>query len=311
VRPSVLVSSALALLVAGCASQVARRSEPSRPQLQSLPQSIAIDGGEEADGAPYFTVGEPTSSLAPDGGPRGLMLVIHGGGWQSRGERSVDEPRNRAEADRWRARGWRTIAISFRSSSEGPPEVWPFYPIGQVLPTVPGSARRSIDDVVWFHDRIREWQGSALPMCATGWSSGGHLALLLAAERPDLDCVVALAAPTDLPALFAAWTDGGRAAAFAFGAQAASTSGNGLSPVDVAGQIRARLLLATAANDSWVPPSQMDALRAALERSGSPAPIETLELEPGRQLFWHGHVSPRALAELQAAEDKLAREVGR
>ena len=37
-----------------------------------------------------------------------------------------------------------------------------------------------------------------LPICAVGISAGGNLALNLATREPDLDCVVALSAPTDL-----------------------------------------------------------------------------------------------------------------
>jgi len=284
--------------------EAAKATDPTKPAPYE-------DRGIVGYLVPYFEVGEPTGSLAPDGGPRGIMMVIHGGGWQSRGRDSVASERNAAEVERWRARGWRTIAISYRSSREGPAEEWPLFPLGQKLAPVPGSARRSIEDVLWFHDRIRDWQGWGLPMCATGWSAGGHLALLLVAERRDVACVIALAAPTDLPALVAASTDGGRAAVFAFGRDAATSAGNGLSPVDVAGSLRARLLLASASNDAWVPPSQMGALRDALARSGSFASVATMELEPGRRPFWHGNVSQRALDEFHAAEAAFAEQVAR
>jgi dienelactone hydrolase len=289
VRLLVLASGSLAVLLAGCATIAP--TPPGRART--------------SEDTPTFSVAEPTAGLAADGGPRGVMLVLHGGGWQSRGERSLADPRNVAEVERWRARGWRTVAVAYRSSSVGPADLWPFFVIGQVLPTSAGSARRSIDDTISVYDHVRAQLAGDLPVCATGWSAGGHLALLLAAARPELACVVGLAAPTDLPALVEAWTEGGRAAAFAFGLEAAGTRGNGLSPVDVAGSMRARILLATAANDRWVPPAQMDALRAALERSGSAAPLTTMELEPGRLLFWHGHVSVRSLDAFHAAEESL------
>src|SRR4051794_12887640 len=58
-------------------------------------------------GAPaYYEVGEPTGDYAGQT-PKGVMLVIHGGGWFTVGGHAVETMR--PEADRWRARGWRTL----------------------------------------------------------------------------------------------------------------------------------------------------------------------------------------------------------
>ena len=40
------------------------------------------------------------------------MLVLHGGGWSSVGEAKLRV--TRADAERWRARGWRTVNASYR-----------------------------------------------------------------------------------------------------------------------------------------------------------------------------------------------------
>ena len=266
-----------------------------------------VDLGVEGYAAPFFSIGEPSGAHEGQA-PRGTMMLVHGGAWQDEGETSAASDLNLADAARWRDRGWRTLAVSYRPSREGPANSWPAL-LGAAPPVVPGSATRSIEDVTWFYDEVRRWLGPDIPVCASGWSSGGHLALLLASLRPSLDCVVAQAAPTDLPALRSAGTIGGLAAEFAFGSQSTTPPADAFSPVAVVEGIQARLLLATAENDTWVPPSQMDALRTAMAGTGKGRNIATLRLRDGPHAFWHGTVSTAALAELRRAEDRLANEV--
>jgi acetyl esterase/lipase len=117
---------------------------------------------------------------APPGGPRdgqapyGVILGIHGGGWVEAGlgqltiHRSAVEPGTR---------------VARRRST-------------------------SITD----HARVRFGRAAALrpcprtvgpttPICVTGQSASGHLALLLAADRTDIACEESLAVMTDLKAL--------------------------------------------------------------------------------------------------------------
>jgi dipeptidyl aminopeptidase/acylaminoacyl peptidase len=163
--------------------------------------------------------------------------------------------------------------------------------------------------VTWFYDEVRRWLGHDVRVCASGWSSGGHLALLLAALRPSLDCAIAQAAPTDLPALRAGDTIGGAAAEFAFGPGATSPPADEFSPVTQADGIRAALLLATAANDTWVPASQMDAMRDAMAAAGRARQITTLRLPEGTRPFFHGTVSAAAIDRLHRAEERFAEGV--
>jgi hypothetical protein len=53
----------------------------------------------------------------------------------------------------------------------------------------------------------------------------------------------------------------------------------------------------------------MEALRAALRATGNPATLSTIVLAPGRQVFWHGRVSPAALDDFHAAEAAFARSI--
>lgn len=263
-----------------------------------------VDVGVQGYVVPYFEIGEPSGEFTGLA-PRGIVLLIHGGAWQDDGEASVTSELNLAEAARWQARGWRTVALSYRPSREGPASSWPLL-FGPLPPVVPGSATRSIEDVAWFYDEVKQATPAGTPICASGWSSGGHLALLLAALRPELDCVVAQAAPTDLPALTAEGTLGGIAATFAFGAEHTTAPADAFSPVALASSIHASLLLATAENDQWVPASQMDAMRAAMANAGRARQIKTLRLAAGPEDFWHGTVSAAALGEFHHAEDRLA-----
>jgi acetyl esterase/lipase len=107
----------------------------------------------------YYEVGLPTGDHAGRAA-RGVMLVIHGGSWAAHGAIWVQA--KRADADRWRARGWQTVNLTYR-------------PCGQ-----------SVADVLWFYDHARTWFGAGATICALGTSAGGHLALLVGANRPDL-----------------------------------------------------------------------------------------------------------------------------
>jgi acetyl esterase/lipase len=225
-----------------------------------------------------YEVGRPAGRYAGRS-PRGIMLLIHGGGWYIVGPGPLSTERE--EALRWRRRGWLTVNLD--------------YP----------ACGRSLPGVLWFHDHVRARLGRHLPLCASGASAGAHLALMLAARRPDVACVVALGPPTDLVTLRRqAAASGSREGAKgvatgarnAFGARRLAA----LSPVRHASAIRARVLLATARGDVVIPLAQARAMRAALRAHHRYAQALTLESGP---LPWiHAGVSRRALGRLHAAE---------
>src|SRR5690349_440691 len=102
---------------------------------------------------------------------RGVMITIHGGAWISSGAQAM-----RAEAPdaaRYAAQGWLVDNIDYR----------------------PG--RYALRDTLAAYDSLRRAH-PRLPICASGESSGGHLALMLAARRPGLACAISKAGPTDL-----------------------------------------------------------------------------------------------------------------
>lgn len=244
-----------------CAPEVHSTASPPEPGVSTT----WLGAGAPA---PY-EIGPPTGIFAGRA-PKGVMIVIHGGGWYHVGAADVAAMRN--EANRWRERGWSTVNIDYRACGQ------------------------SVDDVLWFYDAVRARSGST-PICATGSSAGGHLALLLAARRPDVACVISQGGPTDLTTI---------ATQPAFGDQLVGPSwvyelGVAAFGLDMLPQrspalepIKARVLLANATNDPFIPPAQLTEL-ADNQRARDPnAYVDVLALESGPEPFTHANVSRRA-----------------
>ncbi len=210
--------------------------------------------------------------------PRGLMLVVHGGGWLRTGVEIVRA--ERPNARRFQERGWATLNVTYR----------------------PGSA--SIGDVRAFYDWARRRFGPKLPICAYGSSAGGHLALMLAAARPDLRCVIANGAPTDLDGLQGTpWTDALRRDYIvpSFGAGRLAT----VSPLTYAARTRAEVLLLHAVTDQLVPSDQATAY-ARLARHA-----QVFVMRGGAQTWVHADVDADDLRRSLVAESALMRRAER
>jgi dipeptidyl aminopeptidase/acylaminoacyl peptidase len=190
-------------------------------------------GGEsqEADvGGAKVSWGEPA-----DGHPAALVMLIHGGGWRA-SESGYEE--QKANAQNFQQQGYATVAIDYAEGLQG---------------------FRQIEDVY----RAARERYPGLPICASGISAGGHLALMLAAREPDLDCVLALVAPTDLTSLVAQDPEGDEA----YNAAVTAFGNNGLakfSPVRYANRIKAKVLMVVAEDDPIVPADQGRELARAL-----------------------------------------------
>jgi acetyl esterase/lipase len=106
--------------------------------------------------------------------PRGYILLIHGGGWIYTGSQTLDAERTNV---RWfTSLGWAVYDVDYR----------------------PG--RLSVVDVVAAYDQLRRRHPAAVT-CAYGQSAGGTLAMLLAASRPSLRCIVSAGGITDLASI--------------------------------------------------------------------------------------------------------------
>ncbi len=222
-----------------------------------------------------YEVGEPAGPV------RGVMLILHGGGWSSVGRAKLSLTRD--DARRWRGRGWRTVNSTYR----------------------PCAA--SASDVLTLYDRVRRTYGASLPICAFGRSAGGHLSLLLAARRPALGCVVAEAGIADLPALATQTTSTGKVGPSTVANLATAAFGvDRLAGISAAGSpVAARVLYAIAAADTLVPFEQATAFAAAQRARDRAAYVDVLRLDPGTAPFEHAFVSEDALQRFYAREQAL------
>jgi acetyl esterase/lipase len=257
----------------------------------ALPAGVSSSHSAFSNAPAYYEVGLPTGSYA-DQAPRGVMLVVHGGGWSTRGVYGVQSMR--PDADRWRARGWETVNVTYRPCGE------------------------SRADVLWFYDKARAWFGPGTRIAALGTSAGANLALLVAAYRPDLYAVVSQAGPTDLRTIqrevsfnpatgLQDSTLGGRwvhnLAAAAFGEE-------NLAAVSPAAQVSAslkntRVLQAFSADDAMVPFQQASDLADAMHAANPSAYVDDLRLPTGNVPFAHGKVTQDALDEFYDRETQL------
>jgi acetyl esterase/lipase len=256
-----------------------------------LPAGVSTSHPAFPDAPAYYEVGLPTGAHAGEA-PLGVMLVIHGGAWTLTGAGAVQSVR--PDADRWRARGWETVNLTYRACGH------------------------SGDDVLWFYDHARTWFGADAKICALGGSAGGHLALLIGADRPGLYCAVSMAGPTDLTRIqdehvYNPATDqhdstlGGRwvhnLAAAAFGEERLALE----SPAaNAAASLKStRVLQGFSANDTAVPYEQAVDLADAMHAANPDAYVDNLQLAAGTVRFVHAPVTQAALDEFYAREVRL------
>jgi dipeptidyl aminopeptidase/acylaminoacyl peptidase len=230
VRISLVAAALVAgLVVAGCGGS------GNKQQTNVQFQGAAVGGAR-------VSVGDP----AGGGSPSGVVLLIHGGGWQ---RSDAEYASLKANAKNFQAQGYATVTIGYDTGAKGFQQVVDVYK----------QARKKYPGV---------------PICASGISAGGHLALMLATREPDLTCVVTLVAPTDLTTLARQDPNGQEAynaAVTAFGADQLAK----FSPVRYADKIKAKVLMIEAQTDPIDPVAQGHELARALPGS------ELLVLPPG------------------------------
>lgn len=240
----------------------------------------------------YYELGAPAGAFLGQA-PKGLMIVIHGGGWAAVGPGAVAS--TRPYADTWRNRGWETLNTTYRACAQ------------------------SLDDVLWSYDHARALVGPELPICAYGMSAGAHLALELASLRSGVGCVIGEGAPTDLPALFGEtaydpatglsdqqsgpqWVQ--NLAAAAFGQDQIAT----VSPSSSPGT--ARLLLATAQQDEFIPWAQSQDMSTAVEHAHPGTYVDTDQLAAGNYFqFTHTTLAQGTGVSKAAYDDYLRRQL--
>ncbi len=113
----------------------------------------------------------PTARWIVPKNPRAVVIVVHGGSWYGENPNLVNSMVPMAEQLSAKSRSV-TMNIDYR------------------------SGRYSLDHVIQSYDIARQ-KFPNLPICVSGSSAGGNLALLLATKRP-VSCVIAEAPPTNL-----------------------------------------------------------------------------------------------------------------
>ena len=223
-----------------------------------------------------------------------LVVMPHGG----------PEKRDHFEFDRWvqflTARGYAVFQPNFRGSegfgrafAESGYGEWGRAMQNDVTDGVAALVQREIADPA----RI----------CIIGASYGGYAALAGAALTPDLyKCAVSIAGVTDLPA-FVKWyrfEHGPDTAGSAYWMRAIGDPERSLqrmravSPVHLAGAIKADVLLIHGTRDDIVPLSQSVAMKRALDNSHRK--ITLLELKDEGHSYWSDEDEMRALEAIGA-----------
>ncbi|HEY1522068.1 MAG TPA: hypothetical protein VGF70_03570 [Solirubrobacteraceae bacterium] len=144
---------------------------PAAVALGALLLALLTAGPAAADLAPGLFGGRPPPGIVqsdnaltmPRGQPKGFVLVIHGGAWVITGPQTL--ALEAANVGWFTRLGWAVYNVDYRAG-------W-----------------LSVVDVVAAYDHLRSLYPGA-PICAYGESAGGQLAMLLAASRPSLRCVV-------------------------------------------------------------------------------------------------------------------------
>jgi len=235
----------------------------------------ACGGGGKAPAPGLPAVAVPITA-DPDGKVRGTMVMVHAGGWAGHDARA-QELLMRSPGTLLRNHGWRVVSIDYEAGTEG---------LRDVLDTISSEIARKTSNG---------------PLCLYGESSGAHLALVAAAQRgEEIDCVIGLGTPTDLPLYEATAGDGSRNQRIVdhqvrkhFGTSATELAP--WDPVSLAPSIKADVLLLREGDDDSVLADQTAAFVAA-----HPA-TQTLTLDAGDPAdesthFVHGTISAKGRA---------------
>jgi acetyl esterase/lipase len=255
---------------------------PTSGGLKVAPLEPGTSTGLLGKAPAYYEVGAP-SGLYAGRAAKGIIIVVHGGGWSLVGSGAVSA--ERPVADQWRNMGWTTINVTYPACNG----------LGELA------------TLEWFYDRAA-LVAAGMPVGAEGDSAGGELVLLLAEHRP-LSFAVSRGGPTDLTSIAnqPAWDPTHRAydqtggpenvyysAVAAFGPSELAAMSPALSPTRPTG----RVLQGLASTDFLVPPAQLRELGVG---------NTDIVPGPGTVQWVHGTVTPAGASAFQATLDRMLR----
>jgi acetyl esterase/lipase len=182
----------------------------------------------------------PAHAVAPEEffpatAPHGAMLVVHGGGWSGVGQEHLDAIAPQARF--FAAHGYDTYSMDYRPGAD------------------------SLTDVRARFVRLKRHYHR---VCLYGVSAGGQLAMMAAILEHGAACVIAAAAPTDLPTLAESLSS---SQSFLLAQAAFGTRLKRNSPLHHRWPRRTRLLLLYARGDPMVAADQGIRMHAHVRRS--------------------------------------------
>jgi len=216
------------------------------------------------------------SSPTGDARAKGIVITVHGGGWVGVGAQAMAT--EDSDVRRYTQWGWATLNVDYRPGAD------------------------SILDVIRFYD-LAARRAHGRPVCASGRSAGGHLALLRAAYRPELSCVISMQGPATLLPLAAGRTlPALRDVVVAeFGSRARE-----LSPAYRLGGYRGDIVATYSLNDEIIPGAdQIQALRSMSRHVRVVQVVGTPEASAGLASWVHINPTPESLATVLDAERTL------
>lgn len=141
--------------------------------LSACGEDEAVPPPPSGQGQGRFTYGDDPSQFGelslPDGTPRGVVVVIHGGFWKAEYDLSLGRPLAASLVDE----GWAAWNIEYRRVGGG------------------GGLPATFDDVAAAIDRLADLDVDTSRVITLGHSAGGHLAVWAAGRRDPTVTVTA------------------------------------------------------------------------------------------------------------------------
>jgi acetyl esterase/lipase len=193
--------------------------------------------------------------------PVGTIIDIHGGRWLPSSRRLIDTGQVYSKAyAQW---GWKVVVPAFH------------------------GGRRALGDLrVVLRRELAAAHGA--PVCVSGESSGGQLALMLAVN-PQVTCAIGLAAPVDLTVRHP--NPGDETATIRDARRIWGSRVGAFSPVNVAARTTAAVMLFSAVGDRAAPPARALGYAARAPHATN----ITMRAGHGSQVTWeHTHVDAAA-----------------
>jgi len=226
------------------------------PQLLRPQQAVTITARDGLQLPSYLTLPDDSGKPAP------MVVMVHGGPHGVR-----DEWGYNADVQFLANRGYAVLQVNFRGSGGFGPS---FESKG--YGEWGGKMQDDITDATQW--AVQQGHADAQRICIFGGSYGGYAALMGVAKEPDLyQCAIGYVGVYDLATMFEKGDIPDQRSGKGYLRKVLGTDEavlNARSPVHLADNIKAKVLLAHGGNDERVPVAHARMMREALEQAGNP-----------------------------------------